>query len=320
MKKLDGLSWKPMWVSHLGCIRGCLDYLGIDMSDDWLCGGTGHAFVLNIHDVVCPSGPTAWVTEGLFRLGVNLGYQQDGVFSKRGMPGFETAAAEAWDFTRRNLDEGIPCYGWELAIPEFYVIYGYDDTGYYFSGALQDQGPMPKPWEHLGTSRIGVIEVYSVSGTYRADDIETVRAALEFALRHAEGPEEWIFPKYSSGLAGYDAWIRSLEEGTADGHGMAYNSAVWHECRDHAAGFLREAAERLGGRYSGRFNGPISAYGKVAELLGSVEELYPLEKLQPEHIEDGDRRMKAAGLLREARDAEKAGMEDLAGIVDILQA
>lgn len=34
-------------VLHIACLKGCLDYLG----DSWLCGGTGHAFVINIHKV-----------------------------------------------------------------------------------------------------------------------------------------------------------------------------------------------------------------------------------------------------------------------------
>jgi hypothetical protein len=318
MKKLDGLFWKPMWVSHLGCIKGCLDYLGIEMSDDWLFGGTGHAFVINVHEKVCPSGPTAWMTGPMSGLAVNLGYELDGVFSTRSDPGDGEAAARAWDFARESIDAGLPCYGWELAIPEFYVIYGYDETGYYFSGPMSDQGPMPKPWEHLGRSDIGIVELYSVQGTGRAGDAETVRSALEFALRHAEGPGEWIFPGYASGLAAYDLWTRALEENTAGGHGMAYNTAVWHECREHAAGFLREAAERLGGRFGRVFREPAGRYSEVAGLLGEVEALFPMRGMDPGHIGDEGRRRKAAALLTRARRAEGEGLKGLAGIVEVL--
>jgi hypothetical protein len=41
MKQLRNLRWAPRWVSHLGCVKGCLDYLGLDISDAWLFGGTG---------------------------------------------------------------------------------------------------------------------------------------------------------------------------------------------------------------------------------------------------------------------------------------
>ena len=48
MKKLENLRWKPRNVTHLGCIKGCLDYLGMDVSEPWLYGATGHAFIINI--------------------------------------------------------------------------------------------------------------------------------------------------------------------------------------------------------------------------------------------------------------------------------
>lgn len=36
MKALKSLKWSPKWVSHLGCIKGCLDYLGVEITDAWL--------------------------------------------------------------------------------------------------------------------------------------------------------------------------------------------------------------------------------------------------------------------------------------------
>jgi hypothetical protein len=53
MKKvIENLKYRPLWISHIGCIKACLDYLDSDISLPWLFGATGHAFVLNIHDVV----------------------------------------------------------------------------------------------------------------------------------------------------------------------------------------------------------------------------------------------------------------------------
>ena len=67
-KQIAGLRWEPHSVTHLGCVKGCLDYLRAGISWEWLSGDTGHAFIINMHKVVCPSGPTAWHTEMLFRL------------------------------------------------------------------------------------------------------------------------------------------------------------------------------------------------------------------------------------------------------------
>ena len=48
MKKLQNCQWASRWVTHLGCIKGCLGYLKRDVSDGWLFGATGHAFLINI--------------------------------------------------------------------------------------------------------------------------------------------------------------------------------------------------------------------------------------------------------------------------------
>ncbi len=47
-KKLENLRWKPLNVTHLGCIKGCLNYLDLDVTDAWLYGSTGHAFIINM--------------------------------------------------------------------------------------------------------------------------------------------------------------------------------------------------------------------------------------------------------------------------------
>ena len=70
--QLKGLTGFPRWVSHLSCIRSGTDYLGLDLDWAWLYGCTGHAFILNVEQTACPSGPTAWNTEILFHAAPHL--------------------------------------------------------------------------------------------------------------------------------------------------------------------------------------------------------------------------------------------------------
>jgi hypothetical protein len=175
-----------MFVSHLGCIKGCLEFLGIDVSPAWLTGATGHAFVINVHETACPSGPTAWNTEMLFTLGKNIGYNAGGYFCLKSSEGFEEFQEKCWQMAQKSIDEGTPCYGWELAIPEYYVVNGYDKSGYFFSGPGADEGcPEAKPWRELGDSAIGVLEMFAVTAGEAADDLVTVKEALSFALDHS---------------------------------------------------------------------------------------------------------------------------------------
>lgn len=316
-RTLEGLRWRPRWVSHLGCVKSCLDYLGLDVSDAWLFGATGHAFIINMHDVVCPSGPTAWNNEMLRKLGKNVGYESRGLSAERGGADFDGKRKLIWDNTKLALDNDLPTYGWELDVPEYYVVYGYDDVGYYYSGPGCCDGAGPKPWQELGETDIGVLEVYSILKGEAADDHTTVKEALAFALAFAESPSEWVFPKYKAGLAGFDKWIKALEDGTANGHGAAYNAAVWLECREFAAAFLKEAKERLS-EAAGPFDEAIGHYEAVAENLKKVAELFPFVGREEGHVKDKERCAQAAAALRAARGAEAQGLEALAKVAGAL--
>jgi hypothetical protein len=316
-KMLEGLRWTPLWVSHLGCVKGCLNYLGLQVSNGWLFGATGHAFVINVHDIVCPSGPTAWNTEMITRLGKNLGYETRGLCARHEDADFERKVKTVWENTKLAIDNGLPSYGWELKIPEFYVVYGYDDIGYYYSGVEVCEGTGPKPWQELGNTKIGLLEMYSLSKTQPADDKTTVKEALAFALAHASNRPEWTFPKYHAGLAAFDAWVNALEGGTADGFGVALNAAVWHECRQFAVDFLKEAKERLGSA-GPSFDEAISCYQTVAESLKKVTELFPFPP-NAEHIKEEERRKKVAKALKSAREAEAQGLKVLDVILKSLQ-
>lgn len=312
-KKLESLKWSPKWTSHLGCIKGCLDYLGIDVTDGWLFGATGHAFILNIHEVVCPSGPTAWRTSRLMELGRNIGYETEGVFGSRTEEDFEDKKAKAWETTRKALDAGLPCYGWELDIPEYYVIYGYDDDGYYFSG-VGDEGKGVKPWNELGESDIGMLEMYSVKAVDRAGDAKTVKEALEFALEYSKDPEKWTFPKYKTGLEAYDQWIEALESGEADAWGMAYNTFVWQECRAYAVGFLKQAKDKLDPELAPLFDEAAGYYEAVSDSLKRVTELFPFPP-KGEEVKDAELCKAAVGHLEKARESEASVLrllEDIA--------
>jgi hypothetical protein len=326
MVKLEALKWSPKWVSHLGCIKGCTDYLDLDISDAWLYGATGHAFVINVHSELCPSGPTAWKTEKLFELGPNAGYKIDGVFGFKGNPNFSEIQKQGWENVKQALDQGYPCYGWELEIPEFYVVYGYDNgagdapAGYYYRGPGCEEGKGPKPWQELGDTGIGVLELYSIRPGQPADDATTVKQALAFALDHAASPKEWIFDGYRAGLEGYDNWIAALSEGKASDMGTRYNTGVWLECRKYAVGFLEEAQTRLAVRADAVLGEALNAYQIVVESLAQVAELYPWlwEASDEDRLPVDDKSCAAVEALQAAKAAEAAGLQALAKIVQAL--
>jgi len=116
MVELEGLCIRQRSVERLGCIKGCLEYLGSDISFPWLYGGTGHAFIISLDPGVDVSSPDSWNHQPQYDLGANLGYKIEGLwaFKEEAGEAYPAKQQAAWDFVRRNIDQGVPCFGFEL--------------------------------------------------------------------------------------------------------------------------------------------------------------------------------------------------------------
>ena len=305
MKKLDDLKWKPLWTSHIGCLKGCADYLGLDLSLPWIYGATGHAFLLNMHELDCPSGPTAWKPFRFLELCRNLGIHVDHVMRFKGDGKFEEVQEAGWELVRNTIDADLPCYGWALQIPEYYVIHGYDDVGYYFSGACCEDGEGPKAWQELGVADPGWFAVFAVRKCEPANQVRQVKDAFGFALEFSRSPEKYIYPPYKAGLDGYDNWINIMKKGELHPIGTPYNAAVWAECREYAVKFMAEAKKKVGTGYEKLFDDAIAHYKVVADHLEKLRELYPFCEMKPEFLEDSSRMKESVEHLKEAKRAEE---------------
>ncbi|MHA1927891.1 MAG: ArsR/SmtB family transcription factor [Candidatus Thorarchaeota archaeon] len=313
---LKKLKWQNRWVSHLGAIESCLKYLQMKIPTQWLYGATGHAFILNIGENMCPSGPTAWNTEMLFNMAPKIGYKVNGIIGMKSEPDFIRMQKNAWTLVKDAIDNNLPCYGWELMIPEYYLIKGYDTKGYYFTGPLADKMKGPKDWTELGNTDISILELYSVTLGNPLDDQIVIKEALRNSLIHSTNPPKWIRSEYRSGLEGYDRWIRCTKNGTAQTQGMAYNTAVWSECRTFAVDFLKLSKKKLKGIAREEFEEAIMLYNEVSDNLKKVMKLYPYNaSLNSEEIGIDKRNVDAVDYLVKAKNAESLGMKILRRLV-----
>ena len=325
VKLVKGLSWHPAYITQLGCIQAGLKHLKMDVDDAWLFGATGYAFVINIHDELCPSGPTAWNTHRVEQLGKNLGYTLDSIIAMKQQPGFAQQQKLAFAKVKTAIDNGLPCYGWELDVPEFYVINGYDDTGYHFINFDGSQKG-PKPWQTLGDTEIQVLNV-SVIKPHKTEkpitDRIVVKQAIEFALDHATNSEKYLFqPSYHTGLDAFDTWIAWFGKAKWDESvlmGLAYNAACWSECRTHAVEFLKQAKARINDKaLAPLFDDAITHYQKVADNMKVLSDRYPFLDRKPEHATDTSRRDKALTALKAARQAEEKALQSLRQLAEKL--
>jgi hypothetical protein len=254
----------------------------------------------------------------IFDLSPHVGIRQSKLFGQVGREDPDGLREKAWDMVRSAIDDGKPCFGWELEIPEFYVIYGYDGDGYYFSGPMWDEGKGPKAWRELGDSEIGVLEVYSCERCEPASDRATLKQALGAALRHADGAEDMILEGYQSGPEAFRVWQRTVEIGDELPWGVAYNAEVWSECRYFASRFMRLASDRLGGELSADLEDAARLYSKVVTSLEVVRDVYPFRGAGKNPVVKDRGRQRAARALGEAYEAEKRAVEVLRSVCEKL--
>jgi hypothetical protein len=323
--QLEGLRIDKRSVERLGCIVGCLEYLGRDVSLPWLYGGTGHAFIISLDPGVDVSSPDSWDHQPQYDLGRNLGYVIDGFWAWKpdAEESFPDKQREAWEFVRGNIDRGVPCFGFELKAyyGGFWVIYGYDDgtgdepAGYYYSG-WEEGGPLP--WDKLGDQFIPLLEVRSVQLCEPAQNVKVVKDGLVLALKHAQNPPEWIDERAQAGPAAWAYWAEALESGEAKRDHHTYNAQLWLECREMAVEFCAEAKERLPGRCDAAFDQATDRYTAVCERLKVLIELHPPREKPNWGPDSTFSSAEAAAVVREAGDADTEGLACLRQIVDAL--
>ena len=240
----------------------------------------------------------------LCKLGNNIGYVVEGVHGVKTDGDFEEKRKTAWEFCKKAIDRDMPCFGFDLGGPEYCVVNGYDDAGYWFSGgASAFQMMKPRNWKELGDS-VGLLEMCSVRLSNAADDTKAVRESIEFVLKQSKNDQE--------GTNGFENWIKALETGTASTIGTALHAGCWTECRTFGVQFLKEAKERIGGKTNKLFDEAGGYYDTERESLQKVNELFPIHiNYANEPIKNTELSQKAIEHLKKACRAEEAGLKSL---------
>ncbi|MFK7692795.1 hypothetical protein [Paenibacillus sp. HJGM_3] len=228
----------------------------------------------------------------------------------------------ALEMIQTSLDAGIPALSWDLFIPEWGVIYGYDDeTRMLQCRDVRRDGEMP--YEKLGRGEVTELYLLTITDSKPVDRQTMLRGALKLALEHAHIQQ---FPVeesagHANGLAAFDAWIHALERRTANPFGNAVNTGKVCDAREFAVQFLQELADN--GSEPG--DEPLrrlarqaaEQYAIVAGILSIMRDMFPF----PHGGVPGDEAVatRAIELLTEAKNAETEGVELLAQMLDLLE-
>jgi hypothetical protein len=288
--KLENLSQGRLNTTLMGVVKAVLDYYHLDSSEAWAFGGSGHAFLINIHEQLCPSGPYCWKYDGFRKLLRNLGLEMTdlGFFHGKSTPE-ERAAVELK--LKQSLDAGIPC---SLVNMEHQVISGYDNQAFFTAQPWGDCcGGFPPAtlafgaWPEFRDETH--VNFFTFGKLAPADHKTTVRDSLRYALDLFQHPEEHSFEHYGIGPNAYGNWVRAVVE-HGSSHGNWWNGTVWSECRAMASGYFSEIGQKLA-PVAAQARELSSAYREIADLLSKAadKEMEPVGK---------------AALLTEAKDKE----------------
>jgi hypothetical protein len=276
---IEDLRQPPLNTTLMGVVKGVADFYRIPASAPMLFGATGHAFMMNIHNELCPSGPYCWNRKPFFKLLRNVGVAMTdrGFYSAHsGRSGRKRIES----LVMRMLNRKTPC---ALVNMEYQLITGYDEKGLVLSSPWNMDFPPNhltfEYWNEFG----GEVHVnfFTFSKIKGAEEKKMVVDSLAYALDIYDNPSRHTAEPYSVGKAAYTRWINAVEKGQGGTHGNWWNATVWSECRSMAAQYLSEIAQAH--PQQNELAGKISAgYSSIAGMLQKVsdKQMDPKEKIE----------------------------------------
>ena len=298
--QLTKIKQPPFNVSLMGVIRGVLDYYDFKVSDAMAYAGSGHAFLINVHEVICPSGPYVWNYDRFIQLVRNLGLEMiDLGFIHAGSTAEERAQLEKT--VRQTLDQGAPC---SVCNMDNQIIAGYET----------DHLLLIQPWTcatditpltlTFGTWAEFGKEIHASFFAFRkiaaAAENKVIRDSLEYAVDLFADPGKYSVPKYGIGALAYDNWMKGVEQGHGKTHGNWWNGTVWSECRSRAADYFAEIAGKIPAPAAATARDLSATYREIASALERIsdKDMDPVEKIRI--IKDlKDRELSALNSIKE---------------------
>lgn len=286
----------PFHTTLLGVVKGVLEHFGSTVSGPYLFGATGHAFLINIHEQISPSGPYCWNQDPFHELLAGLGVRRTSLGFFHGNPSPEERARIESE-VRSALEAGTPA---SLLNLEHQLICGWDDDGFDLVQPWAPRVDFPAArltcgsWSEFGNQIHVEFSTYTPIAAW--PKLEQIRRSLETAVDMAENPTRYALHPYAIGPDAFRDWLAAIEEHGAS-HGNWWNAQVWGECRRMAAGYLAEVAE----------SAPAAAEPALAasELARQVAVLLAQAGSKERSLQE------KAESLREASEVEQAMVERL---------
>lgn len=316
-KLLTGVTLEMNWNSLGGALEGALRYLRVPVSSAWVMGISGHAFRLALP--VAGDELAAWGADlaidferaaPLYR---NLGRKVEHLVAQEGESNYPKRRQEAIKRVQKCIDRGIPAIVYDLHLPQFGLVSGYDDkadtwqvrtlmSGQYGETVPLGRWPVPE--------RPGVVAAVLLGDPTKTDPGRAVLDALRFAVAYAERGDPGDPTGAAHGFAAYERWAAAFTEGAAiSASGNAALVQMLQSARRDAAAFLRADASRLLPECAAPLAEAALAYDAETLAISRMMTMFPFPHGgDPTSVAS---RVVAAGALREALAREQEAIAAL---------
>ena len=180
---------------------------------------SGFAFRMWVAADLCPSATSIWGFDGQKPWVESGGFTCDYVGRYWGQEHFEEERRlEAIANIKRSIDSGIPAVSWDIGVPEWGLIIGYDDEAQMlFTLGIDASHADPTspeysgtqmPYAQLGMRELPILSVLTITGRSGKSDADILRDTKKLAAFHLRGGE-WC--DNAKGLAAYPALIGHFE-------------------------------------------------------------------------------------------------------------
>lgn len=232
----------PFSFTHM--LASSLTYSGYAVGRESVTGASAFAFRIWVDTKAnCPSA-TSIFDFNLLKTGVEInGY--DCTYISR------LWHEEAQEVERREqahraivdaIDGGIAPVVWDIGIPEWGVIIGYDDDAQAYDTVSIQNKRETLPYAQLGKREIPILSVTVPGKPLDTSPAELARHTIRIAVDHARGREWEDRPNYENGLAAYPHWANLVRTVDQASFPSLYYVATYASLRRSAAIWLRGVA------------------------------------------------------------------------------
>ncbi len=232
----------PFSFTHM--LASSLTYLGYAVGRESVTGASAFGFRIWVDTKAnCPSA-TSIFDFNLLKTGVELnGY--DCTYISR-LWHEEAQESERREQAHRAIvdaiDQGIAPVVWDIGIPEWGVVTGYDDDAQAYDTLSIQNKRETMPYAQLGKREIPILSVTVPGNPSDATPAELARRTIQAAVDHARGREWEDRPNYENGLAAYPHWANLVRNVDQASFSSLYYIATYASLRRGAAIWLRGVA------------------------------------------------------------------------------